>query len=113
MSLDNMSPEDLQAAADPSTLAKSGRYLAGIPRNILWDNTEFSLFDTKGVLPSVDMLILWCDSSPAVCIWTAKSLFERIVAAERAHTLGRQVRMVKLERVNHFVSGNSYGLIPR
>lgn len=125
-SLDGMSAEDLVETADTSVWARSGQHLRAVPREIYHENVQRALFECDaGVLPRVDAVVLWSDSAPAVCLWAARDLWERIQAAsannstdsaapngrgegqKTAKRRSRRVRFGKLERANHFVSLSS------
>lgn len=66
-------------------------------------NLHRAVFDTKGTWAHVKVLMLWADRSVVYCLWAAKQLSDRLnEPAEEEQR--RNVRIVKLEDANHFVS---------
>ncbi|KAJ3553767.1 hypothetical protein NM688_g3442 [Phlebia brevispora] len=101
--IDRMSVEDIEDTTDPAAFYRSGMHFRNIPREIYWSNVQRALFDTKGSFAHVDTLVLWCDMSPTISLWAAKSLHERLVSAQGEDKKARKVKLLKLEHANHFV----------
>ncbi|KAJ3553766.1 hypothetical protein NM688_g3443 [Phlebia brevispora] len=98
-----MSPDEFSYTADNDVFQRSGQYMRNIPPQVFYRNAQRALCDTEGILPTVDVIVIWCDMSPSVAAWAAKRLKERVdtARAEGKHT--RAVRVINIKDANHFV----------
>ncbi len=96
---------ELQSIADFGVMTRSGIPLMGIKPDVYRRVADRALFDTRGLFINVNTLVIWCDMSPSMCIWSARRIAER---AEEGVTVGgklpRNTTIVKMKGANHFVS---------
>ncbi|PSR71718.1 hypothetical protein PHLCEN_2v12422 [Hermanssonia centrifuga] len=95
---------ELQSIADFGVMTRSGIPLMGIKPDVYRRVADRALFDTRGLFSNVNTLVIWCDMSPSMCIWSARRIAER---AEEGVTAGgklpRNITIVKMKGANHFV----------
>ena len=99
-------PEDIASVADPDTFWRSCIVMYRVLPSVYWENSQRALFDNVEFLPEVDVLMIWCNRSPGTCLWGAKTLQDRLVAAQQSGKACRKMKFVKLDGANHMVGSH-------
>ena len=97
-----LSKSELEDMTEPSAVLRSGAILqtAG---EIHQQNVHRAFLQPDLVLPSVDVVALWCDKSVWVCLWAVKFLQELLEQGSAAGKANRQVQFLEVKNANHFV----------
>lgn len=96
---DRLSSEDVASVIDFSVFAKY-QFIISMP-GVFAKITELALYETQGAWKNLKVVAMWCDKSPWVTVWGAKIVSDRIAKGGKDT---RNVKFVKLENANHFVS---------
>lgn len=99
-----MSSAELESAKDRAALLRSSLPLLRSNSENFRLNFEKALFDTDGVLPSVNVVVAWCDETMGDAVFAAKIIHDRLKAEQPAGKVRRDIEMYRLEGMNHFVS---------
>lgn len=105
-----LAPAERAALQDPAALVRSSLPLLRIAPDVFAANFERALFDTRGALRGVGVLVAWCAESMGDAVWCAKVIAGRVAEREAEGEgegegkVRREVRIVRLEGANHFVS---------
>ena len=99
-----MTNEELQAATYPAIFAcnPTPPPTAAILQ-VYRDNYRRAILDTKGAWPNVDVTVLWGEMSPFYFLWAAKVMSQHLKEPVRIGEQRRNMRIVKMEKANHFV----------
>ncbi|GJE91054.1 alpha/beta hydrolase [Phanerochaete sordida] len=100
--LSKLSPEGLARTIDPSVAGRSARIM-DTTDEIRQAHARCAFMDADAVLPDVDVLSLWCDSSKWSNVWGAKVIDGFVRAAPERGKRKRNMSHVKIENANHFV----------
>lgn len=106
---DRMSPEVLESVTAPSVVERIGSPF-DIIEEVYAENLQYGLFDTKGTWSNLRVVAFWMDMSCAYCLWGAKALANQLDQPTMEGRQRRDVKHVKLEAANHFVS-LSHGVV--
>ena len=96
--------EELPAVADFTVMERTPDVTWGVLPEIYWENTHRALIDTQGVWPDMKALLMWCDMSTPDIVWAMKTVTDRTLGAQASGVPTRDVKVVKVEGGNHFVS---------
>jgi hypothetical protein len=104
-----MTKEELASVADFEALRRSSQSMWQVSGEIWRSVTYDALFNTRGTLPCVQVVVLWCDSSMNECVWAAKSIEVMAQDIRESKNLSevtciRNIDIVRIENGNHFVS---------
>ncbi|KIP07103.1 hypothetical protein PHLGIDRAFT_35631 [Phlebiopsis gigantea 11061_1 CR5-6] len=97
-----MSSAELESAKDRAALLRSSLPLLRSNSENFRLNFEKALFDTDGVLPSVNVVVAWCDETMGDAVFAAKIIHDRLKAEQPAGKVRRNIEMYRLEGMNHF-----------
>lgn len=99
-----MSKEEVDSSKDGDALVRSSLPILRSSPAVFRQNFERALFDTEGVLPSVKVVVAWCDESMGDSVWAAKLINDQLKAEQPKGKIRRDITMHRMEGANHFVS---------
>ena len=103
--VEQLSFDELSALVEPAVLQNSGRKMNETDPTVWWENAERALFnvDTNGALNHIAVVVLWCDMTVPLELWSISYVKDRFDRARRDGHATRNHSFVKIENVNHFV----------
>ena len=102
--LRQLSDDEVKRMTDLDILERSGPLIMASPLEIRQRHARRALMNADAVLPGVDVLTLWCDSSVWVTLWGAKVVNGFMNEQAEPGTLKRAMRLVNIPDANHLVS---------
>ena len=99
-----MTNEELDSAKDRDALVRSSLPILRSSPEIYRRNFERALFNTEGVLPTVPVVIAWCDETMGDAVWASKLINDRFKEKLPEGNTRRDITMYRLEGANHIVS---------
>lgn len=96
-----LSKEERDAVKDRHALVRSSLPILRITPAVIRANYEHALFDTGGVLPTVRVVLAWCNESMGDAVYAAKFTWDRLQEARSEGTQIRELELYELEGCNH------------
>lgn len=99
-----LSKEEVRRMTDLDILERSGPLIMASALEIRQRHARRALMDADAVLPGVDVLTLWCDSSVWVTLWGAKVVNGFMNEQSEPGKQKREMRLANIPDANHLVS---------
>lgn len=97
-----MTRDELNALVDRAALVRSSLPFLRVHSSVFRANFERALFNTGCVLPSVKVLVVWCDETFVDPMWAAKIISDALKGPASDGGYHREVEMHCLRGCNHF-----------
>jgi hypothetical protein len=98
-----ISEDELAGLADPTTLVRSSMPILAITPAVFAANFERALFNTDGVLPSVGVIVAWCDETMGDVVVAARTIWNKLASEQPADKQRRDIIFYQVEGGNHIV----------
>lgn len=98
-----VSKAELNEIAEPSIAPKIGSPFT-VHLDVLRANTIRALFDTEGVWPQVNVVVLWSTMCATLSAWGARVMGDMLAHPPVEGREGRRISMHQVKDANHFVS---------
>lgn len=99
----DLSAEEQGLLTDRSALARSGRCLGTLNRQLWVEITNRALSNSKDTAAKMRIVVLWCDMSHSLSPYSIKCLADTAEGLTGKHT-AREIAFVKVPNANHVVS---------
>ena len=100
---DVLSAAQVEAITTPDVLLRSARFLFTLNDKVCSQNVQRALCGVDGSFPNVQAVLMWCDMSCGPCPVGSKCMADKVQEARVEGRVTREVKVIKLERANHFV----------